>query len=191
MADNNTYETKAVPLRERIVWGLASLLFLPLLLSIPLGLIEKVVSVPDTIGIAWLIVCYAIAIHVAWKTFRKEETTELIPVEKSPEQIQAEKAAAEEAERKTNEFFDKWWVRYPTGIGLLWGAGYLYDAHPNKWFIPLLMALFGVLALRELLLIGIGIGAIWLLVQGIASLPVSLAIVLGAIIIASAIGNKG
>lgn len=191
MADNNTYETKVVPLRERIVWGLASLLFLPLLLFIPLNWIEKVVSVPGTIWIAWIIVCYAIAIHVAWKTFRKKEATELIPVEKSPEQIQAEKAAAEEVDRKTNEFFDKWWVRYPIGIGLLWGAGYLYDAHPNKWIIPLLMALFGVLALRELLLIGIGIGAIWLLVQGIASLPVSLAIVLGAIIIASAIGNKG
>lgn len=198
MTANNTYETRAVSLRERIVNSLLILLFLPVfLLVIPLGLLDKVGHVPSAIAIGWGIVCYSIAVHFAWKTFRKKEVAELVPAEKTPEQMQAEKAAAEEVERKEREFYGKWWVRYSIGIGLLWGAGYLYEANPDKWILPLMMALLGMLAFSELLLIGIGIvvigigiGVIWLFVQGVASLPVSLAIVLGAIIIASAISNK-
>ena len=190
MADNNIYETRVIPPRERIVWSLATLLFLPLLLASPLMLLDKVVRIPASIAAGWTIICYAIAVHVAWKTLRNKEVTELVPAEKTPEQLQEEKAAAEESVRREAEFYNKWWVRYPIGIGLLWAAGYYYEAHQNKWILPLLMALFGVLAMRELVLIGFGIGGIFLLVQGLASLPVSLAIIIGAIIISSAISNK-
>jgi hypothetical protein len=57
--------------------------------------------------------------------------------------------------------------------------------------LSVILALFGLLAIRELVLVGAVIGVGWLLIQGIASLPVSIAIIIGAIIIASAINDKG
>lgn len=187
MSDNVTYETKTVSRRERIISAIVVLLFLPPLLSIPATWIAEKLELNSTLVVAWIIISYAISIHVAWKTFREKEVIELVLAEKTPEEMDADK----EAGRKFDEFFDKWWVRYPLGVVLLLVAGYLYDAHPNKWIWPLLIALFGVLALRELLLVGIGIGAIWLLVQGIVALPVSIAIIIGAMIIAAAINNRG
>jgi hypothetical protein len=174
-----TYQKTKHSLRERIVYALALILIGP---AIVLSLIEKLSLGSKVIAVIAILV-YLLFFWVAWKVFITKETTEVIPPPQTPEQIHA----AQEAERKANEQLDKWWVRYPFGIGLLIFAGYLSSDHEYKWWIPLLIGFVGLLAMRELLLVSIGIGAIWLLLSGLESMPISLAIIVGAVIIASAI----
>ena len=180
------YETKIIPRKERITNAIG----LPLLMLWAAGVILFALDKFQTdkgAGI-FVAVCLIIwAVWLGWKTLTTKEITTVIPAPPSPEQIKAQ----QEADAKLYAFLNKWWVRYPLGACLLIGSVYLYDANPKRWLLSVILALFGLLAIRELVLVGAVIGVGWLLIQGIASLPVSIAIIIGAIIIASAINDKG
>lgn len=93
-------------------------------------------------------------------------------------------------------FDERWWIRYPIALCVSWLGYFCAFEWTHKlnliaaaflWFIAAALA-------REVLLWTIGFGVlalvVWGLWAGIASLPISLAIVLGAMIIAFAINNR-
>lgn len=91
---------------------------------------------------------------------------------------------------------ERWWVRYPLACLAAW-AGYFcaFEWNGNlHWIAAALMWFMAAGLARELLLWAIGFGVVALVVwgvsAGIAALPISLAIVLGAMIIAFAITNR-
>lgn len=120
-----------------------------------------------------------------WVSYRYWKTTHL--TEPTPEAQERQRTAELEKQRKAEEFENKWYVRYPIAVLILWGAWYIVDKKPDSWWIAALVALAAIYFARELALLLIGIGLIYLLFQGIAALPVSIAIIIGAIIIASAL----
>jgi hypothetical protein len=124
-----------------------------------------------------------------WASHRYWRTTEIkVP---TPEAL-AEKAAAEaEEQRKQAEFEDKWYFRYPVAALMIFGALYLLNERPNLWWMSVFLAIAAAFQARELSLVGIAIGGGYVLIKGIASLPTSVAIVLGALIIAAAVGRRG
>lgn len=91
------------------------------------------------------------------------------------------------AKAKEDELYDKWWFRYLSASFMVGGAIWLSEYKPKLWFVSVILVILAILSARELIFLILGVGAIWLLVAGIASLPVSLAVIIGAIIIASAL----
>jgi len=93
---------------------------------------------------------------------------------------------------KFDKFLKSAWARYSLAALCFWGAYQFAMAEtPAPWWVIAAAVLFGLWLSRELSkwLIGTGIAialAIWAF-HGIAALPVSAAIIIGAIIIASAI----
>jgi len=80
---------------------------------------------------------------------------------------------------------DRWYVRYPMAALMLWGAWMFLENDKSLWMVvgATLMAAFLAREISLLILVGM---LIYLVFQGIAALPVSVAVIIGAIIIASA-----
>lgn len=93
-------------------------------------------------------------------------------------------------------FEEPWWIRYPIAIGVVWLGYFCAFEWSNKlgWIAAALLWFIAAGLAREALLWVIGLGALalvgWGLMAGVAALPISLAIVLGAVIIALAIQNR-
>ena len=92
-------------------------------------------------------------------------------------------------QRKSDEFWDRWYIRYGMACASVIGAAVLYSASPNKWFLSALLLLLAIILAREILLILLISGVAYFVFRGIASLPVSVALILGAFIIAGAISS--
>lgn len=100
------------------------------------------------------------------------------------------KQSIEEAE-KWALIEERWWYRYGVATLILIGAWGLHEYKPNLWWVSLIAILAAMVYTRELSIFIIGIIAIWLIFQGLASLSVTGAILIGACIIAFAIySNK-
>lgn len=85
-----------------------------------------------------------------------------------------------------------WWLRYPAGAGLLYAAfafGFLSDRNAG-WMIGVMFSIIVIGLLRELILglfLAVLVGSLlWAIGAAIAALPVSVAIIIGAMIIANA-----
>lgn len=118
--------------------------------------------------------------------YRKKQTfihDPVIPVAPTEEELRAKA----EADEKWDRAVKKWWFRYPMAILLLVGAWYFSKSEPNSWFIPVLLVLGAIVNAWELTLVVLGIGIAVLAFKAIASLPVSVAIIIGAFIIGAAI----
>jgi hypothetical protein len=78
----------------------------------------------------------------------------------------------------------RWWQRYLIGVGLIASAIYM-PSLPGKEWVPVVMAILAFFFMYEFLIIGI-FGLIGYVMFGaIAALPTSVAIIIGAWIIAS------
>lgn len=84
-----------------------------------------------------------------------------------------------------------WWLRYPVGAATLYGAFVFGFQSQRKggWLLGVLLSIICIGLVRELFL-GIVLavlvgGGLWALGAAIAALPVSLAIIIGAMIIAN------
>lgn len=105
----------------------------------------------------------------------------------TPEGAEEEKALQIEKYRKDREREDKWWFRYPLAAFMFWGAWNVYVERPRSWWLAVLFVVAALFVARELALVLIAaalIGGAFFLVSG---LPVSVAIIVGASIIAWAI----
>jgi len=92
-----------------------------------------------------------------------------------------------ETEHRHAEFFNRRWIRYPAAVLIVWFAVEIWTQKPGAWWLALLALLYAAWFAREVAGVAIVLGGIYLLFQGIAALPVSVAIVIGALIIASAL----
>lgn len=90
---------------------------------------------------------------------------------------------------KFDAFVERPIVRYPFAAGLLWLAYAIAQSHEPKTLEIVLVSFLALMAAKELVLWLLGaallFGAGWLIATGVAALPVSVAVILGAMIIAS------
>ena len=118
--------------------------------------------------------------------YRKKQTfihDPVIPVAPTDEELRA----IAEANEKWDRAVQKWWFRYPMAVLCLLGAWFFSESKPNLWFMPVLLVLVAMVSAWELTLVGLGIGIAILAFKAIASLPVSVAIIIGAFIIGAAL----
>ena len=112
-------------------------------------------------------------------------TREVVEITEYGKQVAAQKA--EEDLRRARERDDKWYVRYPIAFLLLAAAWWLATERENLWWLSVILVLSAAVYAREVsFLLLLALGA-YLLFQGIAALPVSVAVIIGAFIIAAAI----
>lgn len=123
-------------------------------------------------------------------------STSPTPVAAKPTQLE------NKFEKKLNEFAEKWWARYIVGILLFVAGGFLLDhvftlepgkkwnSHVVYWLCLFILFGWGVVCMKELF----GFAIVALIFGGlayaffglIAGIPVSVAIIIGAMIIANA-----
>lgn len=90
-----------------------------------------------------------------------------------------------------------WYIRYPIGVVLLLGVFWFADSSwladsRIKWlgWVFIVLALLSVaIYARELVLLILACGALYLLILGLASLPISIAIIIGLMVGATIIAN--
>lgn len=82
---------------------------------------------------------------------------------------------------------ERWQVRYGLATIFVLGAILVHYLRPDSIFLPAVSLIAAAFKARELSFIILGLGACYLAYLGAASLPVSVAIVLGALIIAFSI----
>ena len=107
----------------------------------------------------------------------------------TPEFEAAQASAERKEEREQSEFEGTWYYRYPAAAFWLFVAYHVVVRWPSLWWVSILIVLVAAFQARELSLFLIGVGCMYLVVQGIAALPTSLAIIFGALIIATALGG--
>ena len=78
-------------------------------------------------------------------------------------------------------------ARYSIAVVLICGAIFISDAKPNAWWLGIFLALWAAVLAREISFLFILAGGGYLLLAGLASIPVSIAIIIGALIIAAAV----
>lgn len=128
---------------------------------------ETALFVAWTIGVLWLFISF-----VGW--VRSDSTVRPIA----------------EVEAYFSNYCDKFSVRYSIAVVFICAGIWLAGEKPNLWWVCVPAGLSAAFFARELSILAIVAGVGTLLFQGIASLPVSVAVVLGAFIIASAIGQR-
>src|SRR5205807_2053583 len=82
-----------------------------------------------------------------------------------------------EAQRRESEFLNKWWVRYPLAVLILWGAAWIWSERPNTWWLALIALLYTLWLAREVVGLLLVAGGVYLLFKGVAALPVSVAVI--------------
>ncbi len=119
-----------------------------------------------------------------WASYRYWRTAEL--------RLPTPEALAAEAQKQRNqaELEEMWYYRYPIAVILLVAAFYLLGERPQLWWMSAVLAICAAIQARELALIAVIAGGGYMVVGGIASLPTSAAIILGAIIISAAITGR-
>jgi len=83
------------------------------------------------------------------------------------------------------ELLGRWWVRYPLGVAVMWGGMWFADQRSDNWLIPLAASLFALVLMREIFFAVLLCGLAYAFLGALASLPVSAAIIMGALIIAN------
>lgn len=102
-----------------------------------------------------------------------------------------------EATAKWERIEKMWWYRYPVAALAFGGAWFVWEWRPHLWWVSVIAVLYGLVLAKEvgllafyLSLAGIGIYLATAIFQGLATLPVSAAIIIGAIIIAGAVSRS-
>ncbi|MBK7136773.1 MAG: LPXTG cell wall anchor domain-containing protein [Rhodocyclales bacterium] len=135
---------------------------------------------------AWGGLLLILGVALGFYLYRKKQAfihDPVIPVAPTEEELRAKA----EADEKWDRAVKKWWFRYPMAVLFLVGAWFSPEWKPNSWFIPVLFVLGAIVSAWELALVGLGIGIAILAFKALASLPVSVAIIIGAFIIGAAI----
>lgn len=111
-------------------------------------------------------------------------------------EVERERVAVEnqlkqqESARQSDELISRWYLRYPIAAVMLLAAYWAAVKAVHLWWLALLLVVVAALEAWELSLLALaGLVAYWLF-KGVAALPVSVAVVVGALIIATAL-RKG
>lgn len=79
---------------------------------------------------------------------------------------------------------DRWWARYPVAGFLVAGGWYLAEQKPGLWWLSAVLFISAAVYAREVALVIIGLALVIAVFAGLAALPVSIAIIVGAALIA-------
>jgi len=105
----------------------------------------------------------------------------------APEVKAAAKAQELKEQLEREEAAGKWYSRYPLAALMTGGGMYLILERESLWWVGGILCLIALLLAWEVLLIGLVIGVFYFIFQGIAALPLSVAVVVGAVIIATSV----
>lgn len=176
--------------RRYVDLGIVILLFaIPTTLFIWMGFESPVESRGLARGAAFafllLGVCLGFLVFRRTKAFVPDPPA---PIVLSEDEIKAQA----EAKARWERIEKRWWYRYPMAGLLFCGSWFLVETKPQLWWVAVCAVIYGLVLAKELgflALFGLAcIVGLWVL-QGIASLPVSLAVILGALIIAVAVSK--
>jgi hypothetical protein len=181
-----SYTVEAVPVTVRLKRGVSILSGTILRCGIPWSLQYS----SDQLSTYWWYVWPVAIPGLAWSAFeflrvRKHVLVPEAQVEKlrldQEEKLKEQAAAQLAAERE-----DRWYFRYPMAALMIFGAYWVVEKKEHLWWLGLLLLLVAAFQARELSLLILAALGVYLLFQGIAALPVSVAVIIGAIIIAGA-----
>ena len=81
-----------------------------------------------------------------------------------------------------------WWVRYLSAGAMVWFAIYSIqtDKKGEGWLFAIGLFIYALIRAREISILVLLVGGAILIFKGVAALPVSVAVIIGALIIASA-----
>lgn len=191
------YATDLVPVTasaryRRIAWGTFFLLAALFLVFFPVALDEF------SIGFSILLALPAVALYAFffYRTLQWQFATEITADAKAHQHALQHPSAQPPAkpsewEKVLERFWEYWWVRYIVGVALAYLSYSLYFDYQVKVVIPVIFFLSSLFCLKEAVgyLIGISIfvGLAYAAFGLIAALPVAVAIIIGALIIATAI----
>ena len=85
----------------------------------------------------------------------------------------------------------RWYLRYTIALAIVAFAALLVTEVSYLWPIAAFLVLDAAVLARELSLLLVTLGVLWLVYKLLAALPVSVAIILGALIIATGIARRG
>lgn len=108
--------------------------------------------------------------------------------EAEAKRLESQKQVKEaEAARRAAVMEDRWYFRYPLAALMLFGAWWIVGEKEKLWWLAILLVIVAAFQARELSLLILAGVVVYLLFQGVAALPVSVAVIIGAVIIASAL----
>jgi hypothetical protein len=81
-----------------------------------------------------------------------------------------------------------WYLRYPVAVGLFYLAWSALES--GAVVIPLLFGIAALIAMREIAIIGAVVGILYVILIGLAALPVSVAIIISAVIVARSVKKQ-
>lgn len=184
-----------IPDRKRY----SDLAIVVILFSMPVGLFaimgfessgEAALTAWSAAAIATLLGCV-----IGFLIYRKKQVfvpDPTVPIVLSEDEIKAQA----ESKAKWERIEKQWWYRYPLAGLVFFGAWFLVETKPNLWWLAAIVAIYGLVLAKELgylVLVGlVFLAGLWLfqgVFQGIASLPVSVAVIIGALIIAGAVSK--
>lgn len=148
----------------------------------------------DSVGFAgWIAAILAALIGglLVFLIYRKKQV--FVPDPSPPIVLsEAEIEAQAKAKAKWERIERQWWYRYPVAGLVFFVAWFLVEAKPHLWWLAAIAVIYGLVLAKELgflALIGLACIAGYWILQGVASLPVSVAVIIGALIIASAVSK--
>jgi hypothetical protein len=95
--------------------------------------------------------------------------------------------SAEELKHFQSRLRAHWFSRYSIAAVLLCGVVVISEAKPQFWWLSLFLVLWAAVLAREISFLFIAAAGLYYLARSLASLPVSVAIIIGACIIAYAL----
>lgn len=184
------YNVVKIPLKERwknAAWVLFASYFLSIFAAVEF---EK-----EGVFIVWMLGLIASLVVFFFKSHKRVLTPE---AEKIVAELEAKKKeqAQDGVTSEADELFinSAWYIRYPIAAIISVGVIWYMDSHAHlvwKDWLVIGIALCYVIALaRELAFLGVICLGGYFLITAVASLPVSAAIIIGAIIIGMAIVNR-
>jgi hypothetical protein len=91
-------------------------------------------------------------------------------------------------------FFDApWWFRYPAALAVAALFAYFFNAKGSelaRWVLGIVVGFYVIALARELAILALICGVVWWAASAVQEMPVNVAIVVGALIIAAAVSRR-
>ncbi|NEX63352.1 hypothetical protein [Noviherbaspirillum galbum] len=183
--DTSPYIYRPLTIRERVVHATGVVILSLVIAAVFTAKVNVWAGIPVIL----------IGLVLAYLAGRAQTTIERRPgsiIEKNPviseEERLKNEAASRAAQEKIDKIFEAWYVRYPLGFFLIYLAWYTADSGA-KWYVPVGAVVMALACMHEvfwvLLIVAIFGGIVWAAFGAISGLPVSVAIIIGALIIAN------
>lgn len=172
------------------------LIFVLMFVFVPLAEAEEIGAFDFGCAIVGCVIASYMLFRSIKSLFRKQRSILTDEARERIERERQEEMAAIEPNEDELGFKSSWYIRYPLAVGCLVLtfilADYAGDSEDEKfalavWLWVAILGVFSLIYAREVSLLALGALLFYWFFKGIAALPISVAIVIGALIIASAL----